>query len=97
MSEKHTGKFVCQNCGDSITMDEPTEPWDCAGCGGEMLPVDENEVVPIEALADLVAQWRERYEVDEPMMAAKDRMKRYQANECADELQEVIDDYRSEQ
>lgn len=63
---------------------------------GHQMVIEQADVVPIGALEDLVAQWRERTYATHSETGG-----RYPASSAfdnsANELQETIDDYRSEQ
>lgn len=51
-------EFICQTCGDVVTMDDNTDPWDCVECGDRMVPRDKSDVVPKDELRELVERWR---------------------------------------
>jgi len=52
-------EYICENCGDTVNGSFDHDTWNCVICGGTMTKADGTDVVPKEALRELVRKWRQ--------------------------------------
>ena len=81
--------YICQTCGDVVTMSDDTDPWDCIECGDKMVPRDKSDVTPNDELRELAKSWREKY--NRQSASSRENSKALAKRECACELLEVLD------
>lgn len=77
-------EYVCHNCGDRVTGDSEWEAWECAICGGDVVPEDKSDVVPKDDLRELIEEWRTAGMSRGEYSGAKE--------DCPDDLGELIND-----
>lgn len=93
--------WFCPTCGDEIDIDEECESWPCVECGTEMQPqTQKSEYIPVEALEELVQRLNNPKgknnllrEVNHYPERGRVEYVSLTAEQCAQELQEIIDSY----